>query len=176
MDQSQYILLQRLPTPQEYHDLRRDANLTPPPMEFIPKALAGSFACFTIFERKHMVDDTTPGGDQHPVAMGRLLGDGSLFLQLCDVAVHPEHQGKGLGKCIMKALTDYVDENAPQAYVSLVAEPVAQGLYPKYGFEDVKPSIGMYRCRWIQDNPEFQEKRKAKAAALMHKERPSRPE
>ena len=139
-------------------------------MEFIPKALAGSFSCFTIFERKFMKDDETPGEGQHPVAMGRLIGDGSLFLQLCDVAVHPDHQGKGLGKRIMKALTDYVDEKAPQAYVSLVAEPIAQGLYPKYGFEDVKPSIGMFRCKWVQDNPEFQKMRKAKAAAMLRRE------
>jgi predicted GNAT family N-acyltransferase len=45
----------------------------------------------------------------------------------------------------MQALVDYVDANAPQAYVSLVAEPAAQKLYPQYGFKDVQPSIGMYR-------------------------------
>jgi ribosomal protein S18 acetylase RimI-like enzyme len=73
------------------------------------------------------------------------LGDKSLFLLLCDVAVHPEHQRKGLGKRIMQSLIDYVDNHAPEAYVSLVAEPAGQGLYPRYGFKDVQPSIGMYR-------------------------------
>ncbi|KAF2659292.1 acetyltransferase, GNAT family [Lophiostoma macrostomum CBS 122681] len=151
MNDSRYIILQRLPTPQEYHDLRKLAKLTPPPMEAVPTSLANSFACFVAYEREAMLDETIPGPDQPTVAMGRLLGDGALFLQLCDVAVHPDHQGRGLGKRIMKTLVDYVDEHAPHAYVSLVAEPLAQRLYPQFGFKDVKPSIGMYRGRRIHD-------------------------
>jgi ribosomal protein S18 acetylase RimI-like enzyme len=122
MVESQYVILQGLPTPQTYHDLRKLAGMTP-----------------------HMLDDTTPRPGQDAIAMGRLVGDGSLFLILVDVAVHPHHQRKGLGKRIMQKLVDYVDEHAPLAYVSLVAEEQAQKLYPLYGFKDVAPSIGMYR-------------------------------
>ncbi|ORY08749.1 acetyltransferase, GNAT family [Clohesyomyces aquaticus] len=166
MASSDYVILARLPSAQEYHDLREVCNLTPPPMEAVPKSLANSFGCFLGFERKAMLDDTRPAPDQHPVAMGRLVGDGALFLILCDVAVHPDHQGKGLGKRITKTLVDYVDEKAPQAYVSLVADHLAQGLYPQFGFEDVKPSIGMYRCRPIQSNPEAWAARQAKNEAM----------
>jgi GNAT superfamily N-acetyltransferase len=136
-------------------------------MEAVPKALANSFACFLAYEREAMLNETTPGPDQPPVAMGRLLGDGALFLQLCDVAVHPDHQGQGIGKRIMKTLVEYVDEHAPHAYVSLVAEPMAQQMYPQFGFEDVKPSIGMYRCLPIQNNPEFKKAREEKAQKMM---------
>lgn len=167
MTDVEYVILQRLPTAQQYHDLRKAANLTPPPLDAAAKALSNSFACFVGFERSLMLDASTPAADQAPVAMGRLLGDGALFLQLCDVAVHPAHQRKGLGKRIMKSSVDYVDKHAPNAYVSLVAEPLAQKLYPQFGFEDVKPSIGMFRCRWIQENPEFKRAREEKAAALM---------
>jgi ribosomal protein S18 acetylase RimI-like enzyme len=167
MDTAEYVVLQRLPTAQDYHDLRKVANLTPPPLDAAAKSLANTFACFLAFERAHMLNEATPAAGQAPVAMGRLLGDGALFLQVCDVAVHPTHQRKGLGKRIMKSLVDFVDEHAPNAYVSLVAEPLAQKLYPQFGFEDITPSIGMYRCRWIQDNPEFQKMRKEKAAAMM---------
>jgi ribosomal protein S18 acetylase RimI-like enzyme len=156
MSDSDYIILEGLPSPQLYHDLRKLAGLTPPPLEAVPKALANSFVCFLAYERRHMTDDTTPGPEQTAVAMGRLLGDCSLFLQLCDVAVHPEHQRRGLGKRIMQSLVDYVDKNAPHAYVLLVAEPKAQKLYPLYGFKDVQPSIGMFRMirgRRIQDEP-----------------------
>jgi ribosomal protein S18 acetylase RimI-like enzyme len=69
--------------------------------------------------------------------------------------VHPDHQRKGLGKRIMQSLVDYVDKHAPEAYVSLVAEPAAQKLYPRYGFKDVQPSIGMFRMirdRKIQED------------------------
>ncbi|KZM19831.1 uncharacterized protein EKO05_0004223 [Ascochyta rabiei] len=119
--------------------------MTPPPLEAVPKALENSFIGILAYETRDMLDESTPSPEQIPVAMGRLLGDKSLFLLLCDVAVHPEHQRRGLGKRMMKALVDYVDANAPQAYVSLVAEPAAQKLYPQYGFKDVQPSIGMYR-------------------------------
>ncbi|KAF7444821.1 Acetyltransferase GNAT family [Pyrenophora tritici-repentis] len=145
MADSQYVVIEGLPTPQLYHDLRKFAGMTPPPLEAVPKSLGNSFACFVAYERKHTLSDTTPGSNQDAVAMGRLVGDGSLFLILVDVAVHPDHQRRGLGKRIVQKLVDYVDEHAPLAYVSMVAEPLAQKLYPQYGFKDVKPSIGMYR-------------------------------
>ena len=145
MASSDYTIIEGLPTPQVYHDLRKLSGMTPPPLEAVPKALDNSFVCLLAYEKKHMVNETTPGPDQKAVAMGRLVGDKSLFLILCDVAVHPEHQRRGLGKGIMQRLIDYVDEHAPVAYVSLVAEPMAQKLYPQYGFKDVSPSVGMYR-------------------------------
>jgi ribosomal protein S18 acetylase RimI-like enzyme len=145
MASSDYTIIQGLPTPQVYHDLRKLSGMTPPPLDAVPKALDNSFVCLLAYEKKHMVDETTPGPEQEAVAMGRLVGDKSLFLILCDVAVHPEHQRRGLGKGIMQRLIDYVDEHAPAAYVSLVAEPMAQKLYPQYGFKDVSPSVGMYR-------------------------------
>ncbi|KAF1942134.1 hypothetical protein EJ02DRAFT_346095 [Clathrospora elynae] len=156
MTDSDYVVLEGLPTPQVYHDLRKLSGMTPPPLEAVPKSLANSFCCILAYERKHMLDDVTPGVEQTAVAMGRLLGDGALFLQLCDVAVHPDHQRRGLGKRIMQRLVDYVDDNAPHAYVSLVAEPKAQKLYPLYGFKDVAPSVGMFRMirgRRVQDEP-----------------------
>lgn len=157
MSDSNYVILEGLPTPQVYHDLRKLSGMTPPPLEAVPKSLANSFCCILAYEREHMINETTPGPDKKAVAMGRLLGDGALFLQLCDVAVHPDHQRRGLGKRIMQRLIDYVDEHAPFAYVSLVAEPKAQKLYPLYGFKDVTPSIGMFRMirgTRIQDEPD----------------------
>jgi ribosomal protein S18 acetylase RimI-like enzyme len=145
MSDSEYVIVEGVPSAQVYHDLRKLAGLTPPPIEAVPKALANSFVGFLAYERRHMTNDTTPGHGQIPVAMGRLLGDCSLFLLLCDVAVHPEHQRRGLGKRIVQSLVDYIDEHAPQAYVSMVADPPAQKLYPLFGFKTVEPSIGMYR-------------------------------
>ncbi|KAH6620342.1 acyl-CoA N-acyltransferase [Boeremia exigua] len=144
---NEYTVIEGLPTPQVYHDLRKLAGMTPPPLEAVPKALENSFVCILAYETKDLLDESTPSPSQVPVAMGRLVGDKSLFLILCDVAVHPDHQRRGLGKRIMQALVDYVDAHAPQAYVSLVAEPAAQKLYPQYGFKGVDPSIGMYRMR-----------------------------
>ena len=156
MTSTDYVILQGLPEPQVYHDLRKFAGMTPPPLEAVPKSLANSWVGFLAYERVHMLDSTIPSPDHAPVGMGRLVGDGSLFLILVDIAVHPDHQRRGLGKRITQALVDYVDAHAPYSYVSLVADVPAQKLYPLYGFKDVKPSVGMFRMkrgRRIQDEP-----------------------
>lgn len=170
MASSEYVILQGLPSAQVYHDLRKTANLTPPPLEalaeVVPNSLQKSFACFLAYEGKHMVSDTTPGPNQEPVGMGRLIGD-ELFLMLVDVAVHPSHQRKGIGKQIMDSLVKFADDKAPHAYVSLVADPMGAKLYPKHGFEDVKPSIGMFRCNRIQNNRAAAKAREERYMAAM---------
>ncbi|KAF2709593.1 acyl-CoA N-acyltransferase [Pleomassaria siparia CBS 279.74] len=146
MDDTKYAIFKRIPSPQQYNDLRSIANLTPAPIECIAPGLAASWACFLVYERAELLDDdddATPSPEQKPVGMGRLIGDGAMFLLLTDMAVHPDHQRQGIGKRIMQTLVDYVDENAPHAYVSLVAEPAGQRMYPLFGFENVDPSIGM---------------------------------
>ena len=77
--------------------------------------------------------------------MGRVVGDGGLFYQIVDLAVLPQHQGKGLGKAIMAALMERLAATAPaRAYVSLIADGDARHLYARYGFELVAPaSVGM---------------------------------
>ena len=83
--------------------------------------------------------------DGRTIGMGRIIGDGGTAFQIVDIAVEPEHQGKGLGKLIVAALVDHLRANAPaSAYVSLIADGDAQYLYAKYGFAPVMPdSIGM---------------------------------
>ena len=83
--------------------------------------------------------------DGRAVGMGRIIGDGGTAFQVVDIAVEPDHQGKGLGKTIMAALVEHIHANAPpSAYVSMIADGDARHLYAKYGFEPVMPaSIGM---------------------------------
>jgi ribosomal protein S18 acetylase RimI-like enzyme len=87
----------------------------------------------------------TIGHRGRTIGMGRVIGDGGTAFQIVDIAVEPEHQGKGLGKQIVAALVDHLRANAPpSAYVSLIADGDAQFLYAKYGFAPVMPeSIGM---------------------------------
>lgn len=84
------------------------------------------------------------------VGMGRIIGDGGTAFQITDMAVEPEHQGKGLGKAIMAALVEHIHSHAPEtAYISLIADGEAQHLYSKFGFEPVTPrSIGM--ALWLK--------------------------
>ena len=85
-----------------------------------------------------------------PVGMGRIIGDGGTAFQIVDIAVEPEHQGKGLGKQIMAALVGHIHAHAPDsAYISLIADGDARHLYAKFGFEPVMPaSIGM--ALWLR--------------------------
>lgn len=79
------------------------------------------------------------------VGMGRIIGDGGTAFQIVDIALEPEHHGKGLGKAIMAALMERLNSEAPEgAYVSLIADGDARYLYAQFGFEPVMPaSIGM---------------------------------
>lgn len=83
--------------------------------------------------------------DGKTVGMGRLVGDGGLFVQVTDIVVLPEHQGKGLAKRIMSELMNWITENLPTgAYVNLLADVPANKLYEKYGFKETAPkTIGM---------------------------------
>ena len=83
--------------------------------------------------------------DGRPVGMGRIIGDGGTFFQIVDIAVVPEHHGRGLGKQIMGALVDALRKRAPStAYVSLIADGDARHLYAKYGFVETAPrSVAM---------------------------------
>ncbi|MEL6798761.1 MAG: GNAT family N-acetyltransferase [Pseudomonadota bacterium] len=70
------------------------------------------------------------------IGMGRLIGDGGAFAQVTDIAVHPDWQGQGLGHRIMDALMAWADVTLPKgAYISLIADPGAERLYERHGFQ-----------------------------------------
>lgn len=74
------------------------------------------------------------------IGMGRVVGDGGLFLFVVDIAVTPAWQGKGLGRRIMQALMDEVHARAPaRTMVALIADGTAYRLYEKFGFKLVGP-------------------------------------
>ncbi|MFT6658091.1 GNAT family N-acetyltransferase [Maritalea sp.] len=79
------------------------------------------------------------------IAMGRLIGDGGCFVQVCDIAVRPDHQGHGLGRKVMQELMDHIDRTIPAgAFISLFADGSANELYKKFSFGETAPvSLGM---------------------------------
>ncbi len=81
------------------------------------------------------------------LGMGRVIGDGAMFLQIVDMAVDPAAQGQGIGTRILRRLLEHTDQHAPGAYISLIADPPGQRLYQSFDFNDVAPSLGMNRRR-----------------------------
>lgn len=133
-----YLLIERTPTIPEYRDLRRKSGLSDKTEDAATRGLPATLFAVVI---EH-------GGTA--IGMGRVIGDGGTAYQVVDIAVLPEHQGKGLGKRIVAALVDWLHANAPKsAYVSLIADGPAKDLYAQYGFEPTAPaSIGMaFRIR-----------------------------
>ena len=133
-----YTLVERNPTIDEFCDLRRLTGLTPKSAEAAARGLPN-----TLYAVVMEADGATVG-------MGRVVGDGGTAYQLVDIAVLREHQGKGLGKRIVAALVGWLNANAPKsAYVSLIADGPAKDLYAQYGFVPTAPaSIGM--SMWIR--------------------------
>ena len=135
---SGYALVAGTPSVDDFLRLRKVSGLSEKTRQAAEIGLPNSWHAVTI---------------QHagrPVGMGRIIGDGGTAFQIVDIAVEPEHQGKGLGKQIMAALVEHIHAIAPDsAYISLIADGDARHLYAKFGFEPVMPaSIGM--ALWLK--------------------------
>ncbi|QHW31779.1 GNAT family N-acetyltransferase [Paenibacillus rhizovicinus] len=82
------------------------------------------------------------------VGMGRIVGDGAMYFYLQDVAVHPDHQGHGLGKRIVERLLAYIRQHKHEkgiAFVGLFASQGKEPFYEQFGFKDHSPGMtGMF--------------------------------
>lgn len=125
----------RIPTPEDYCNLRLEAGMSPRSLAAAKKGLA--HACFTV----------TLYEDERLIGMGRVIGDGGTAFQIVDIAVTPTYQGNGYGKRIMKEIMTYLERVAEAGtYVSLIADYPADQLYQQFEFQNTEPeSGGMYK-------------------------------
>ncbi|MYX32794.1 MULTISPECIES: GNAT family N-acetyltransferase [unclassified Streptomyces] len=131
-----YELIPGVPSVEVFRRLRTEAGLSDKAPEAVALALPNTWYGVLVHH------------EGQAIGMGRIIGDGGTAFQIVDICVHPEHQGRGLGRRIMAALTDELERRAPAtAYVSLIADGPARRLYEKFGFADTTThdSIGMYR-------------------------------
>lgn len=131
---SDYRLIERTPTIEEYRELRRLSGLSGKSEEAAARGLPNTLHAVVI---EHAGET---------IGMGRVIGDGGTAYQVTDIAVLEAHRGKGLGKLIVGALVEWLKAHAPPtAYVSLIADGPAKALYAQYGFAETAPkSVGMY--------------------------------
>jgi len=84
--------------------------------------------------------------DGRTVGMGRIVGDGAVFFYLQDVAVRPDHQGRGIGAAILDALVTWVRQNAPErSFLGLFAIKGTEAFYERFGFGAYEHDVGMYQ-------------------------------
>jgi GNAT superfamily N-acetyltransferase len=76
------------------------------------------------------------------VGAGRALADGLDCAYIADVAVHPEHQGHGLGKAIVREL---VTAASSHKKIILYAKPGTEGFYTGLGFLRMNTAMAIWR-------------------------------
>lgn len=76
------------------------------------------------------------------VAAGRALADGKDCSYICDVAVHPSHQGRGIGK---EVVTTLVRLSKAHRKIILYAAPGKEGFYRKLGFKRMATAMAIFK-------------------------------
>jgi len=119
-----FTLVERLPTPEEYNDLRRSVGWPTFEKPSIIKALQSSL--FVV-----LVSDTNRG----IIGMARVIGDGAIYFHVQDVIVHPEVQRIVIGQMLMDAVMKYIDAHCVAgSNVGLMCSVGRENFYTRYGF------------------------------------------
>lgn len=74
-------------------------------------------------------------------AAGRALADGADCSYICDVAVHPGHQGSGLGREMVSRL---VAASRGHRKIILYSVPGKEGFYRKLGFRPLLTAMAIF--------------------------------
>jgi GNAT superfamily N-acetyltransferase len=120
----QITIIDRLPSASEYLHLRKLAGWPILEMRLVEKGLQGSLFGACVVD----ADNTVMG-------LGRVVGDGAIYLHIQDVIVHPEHQRKGIGKMIMNRLLQYVNTaGGKNTNVGLMCSKGREDFYAELGF------------------------------------------
>ncbi len=75
------------------------------------------------------------------VAAGRAVADGVDCSYLCDIVVHPSHQGSGLGKNLIRKL---IGLSKGHRKIILYAVPGREPFYEKFGFRRMKTAMAIF--------------------------------
>lgn len=114
-------------------DMYRRAPLGEKSADWLRTAFSNSlFKCFA-FE------------DGRVIAAGRAVADGVDCSYLCDIAVDPGHQGRGLGRTIIERL---VERSRGHRKIILYAVPGREPFYAKSGFRRMRTAMAIF------ENPE----------------------
>lgn len=81
--------------------------------------------------------------DGQCIGLSRVIGDGQQFFYIMDVAVLPEHQGRGIGTALMNEIVDHIHRAAPpKALVGLFTGAGRASFYERFGF--LGPETGLH--------------------------------
>lgn len=75
------------------------------------------------------------------IAAGRAVADGVDCSYICDVAVHPSHQGRGFGRDIIERL---INASGGHRKIILYAVPDKENFYRRFGFRRMKTAMAIF--------------------------------
>ena len=114
------------PTVSEYNELRKLAGWPTFEPDLVEEALSRSLFSVVIHDADGVI-----------VAMGRILGDKTIYLHIQDVIVRPQFQRRGIGKLIMEELLNYVGTvGRPHTNVGLMCSKGREEFYKSFGFSE----------------------------------------
>ncbi|MGE4542782.1 MAG: GNAT family N-acetyltransferase [Pedobacter sp.] len=76
------------------------------------------------------------------IGAGRALADGKDCSYICDIAIHPAYQGRGLGKQIVENL---VRLSRGHKKIILYANPGKEGFYAALGFKRMNTAMAIFQ-------------------------------
>jgi GNAT superfamily N-acetyltransferase len=113
------------PTAEEYAAFRAHVRWPPVDPAQASEGLTASLACVLARD-----------ADGTLVGMGRVVGDGGVYLYLQDVIVLERWRNNGIGTRITEALMDHVRKlGGPGTFVGLMAANGAGPFYERFGFQ-----------------------------------------
>lgn len=80
--------------------------------------------------------------DKTLIGVGRALADGKNCSYICDIAIHPEYQARGLGKDIVQSL---VRLSKGHKKIILYANPGKEGFYARLGFKKMNTAMALFQ-------------------------------
>ena len=113
--------------PEEYNELRKQANWKTRNVEITKQALDNS----TII-KKATIDDI-------PVGMARVIGDGMYYL-IVDVVISEKYQKQGIGKLLLQSIITEIKDRTKlgeACSINLVSVAGKEGFYEKLGFKKI---------------------------------------
>ena|SRR5689334_8414289 len=113
----------RLPSVKEYNDLRRLAEWPVFDEALVREALLNTLFSVVVCDGNELI------------GMGRVVGDKAIYLHIADVIVHPNFQGKGIGRMIMIEIMKYIENTGGKnTNIGLMASKGREAFYQRFGF------------------------------------------
>jgi GNAT superfamily N-acetyltransferase len=66
------------------------------------------------------------------IGLARIISDFAIFAYLCDLIIHDEYRGQGLGKWLLESVHNYPDLQGLRRWTLVTRD--AHGLYTQYGW------------------------------------------